>query len=686
MGSPLSFRTFAIISFVLLSLLLSAGISLSTDDEFQLLKEGYEHFFSYRPEKAAETFKSFLDKFPESSAKDAAMFWLGKSFVQLKYFDEAERLFAEVKQNYPESPFKQFIDSELEEITKMKSAARAKEEKIITDVAKDRDIRELADSRKPLEIEKGLAEAIDGRNKLKALLDDEIKKSEEMKAKVTVLTARESELRGRIDELEGQMKRWTESEKSLSDFKTEKNSLLLENKRLIEETVQMVKERDELKDKVKKYEDSTEADLDEKTKIRVVEMEKKNLVLEKDLSRKNEEKENLKALFDEEKAKAQGLKENIIRLREKESEYISLLLKVEEEQKNLREAKENIRKLGNEKESLESEIIIYKDFLNAAAAEKNVLANKLEEMEKRAYQREKDMNILNSYLTHLMFQKKPEQTEKEIKKGIEERDTLKVLLDEEKVKTGELKVRIAGIEAREMQIIGYMTNAAVVLHKLGIREVLWRTGDIYNDFVAEQVLFDEAIKAGIVLQPGEYKELAEKYGLNKEESDYLRRYMTIGSLAIIRAGDVKEDMIIEVLLVEYGRKITEKKKTLATELQKQASSGKSFEDIQKMYPDLVRFYRVDIPEFSRKFREESKVIQKISPNQGKPISVWTEKGYMILKPLSRKQSYNIFDDIPPEKKEKIRAFLKKWLDELKSRPVKISGPIDFYRQQSLSRV
>jgi len=278
----------------------------------------------------------------------------------------------------------------------------------------------------------------------------------------------------------------------------------------------------------------------------------------------------------------------------------------------------------------------------------------MQEMEKRAYQREKDMNILNSYLTHLMFQKKPDQTEKEIKKGIEERDAVKALLDAEKKKTD-----------KAPQIISYMTNAAVVLNKLGIREVLWRTGDVYNDFVAEQILFDEANKAGTVLQQEKYKELVERYKLNKEESDYLRRYMTIGGLVVMKAGDVKEDMIIEVLLVEYESKNIERKKTLATELQKHASSGRAFEDVQRMYPDLVKFYRLDIPEFSRKFREESKVIQKIKPNEDKPISVWTERGYMILKPLSRKQSYSIFEDLPQYKKEEIKVFLRKWLDELK---------------------
>ena len=82
--------------------------------EYDLLQKGYESYLSYQPEKAAEEFRTFLQEFPNSSARDAALFWLGKSLMQAKSTDEAGHVFTELKRQFPDSPFVAFIVTQSE--------------------------------------------------------------------------------------------------------------------------------------------------------------------------------------------------------------------------------------------------------------------------------------------------------------------------------------------------------------------------------------------------------------------------------------------------------------------------------------------------------------------------------------------------------------------------------------------
>jgi cell division septation protein DedD len=84
--------------------------------EVQLFDQAYYSYLSYRPEKAVEEFRTFLDEFPNSSAKDAALFWLAKSLLQVKSIHEAKKTFAYIKEQFPESPFICYVAKELETI------------------------------------------------------------------------------------------------------------------------------------------------------------------------------------------------------------------------------------------------------------------------------------------------------------------------------------------------------------------------------------------------------------------------------------------------------------------------------------------------------------------------------------------------------------------------------------------
>ncbi|MEW6675582.1 MAG: peptidyl-prolyl cis-trans isomerase [Nitrospirota bacterium] len=114
---------FNLSSLVVLSvvILIIVSSSYASYREFDLLDEGYEYYLSYQPVKAVETFNMFLKEFPDSSAKDAAMFWLGKSLIQIRSLREAKKVFSEIKREFPDSPFKQYVDTELELISKLET-------------------------------------------------------------------------------------------------------------------------------------------------------------------------------------------------------------------------------------------------------------------------------------------------------------------------------------------------------------------------------------------------------------------------------------------------------------------------------------------------------------------------------------------------------------------------------------
>jgi hypothetical protein len=108
----------AIFMFLMLSM---AGSVNAASRDVELFDRGYGYYLSYQPDKAAETFRTFLNEFPQSSAKDAVMFWLGKSLMQMNSYEEAGKFFSALRQNFPESPFSEYALQELETIKKVKS-------------------------------------------------------------------------------------------------------------------------------------------------------------------------------------------------------------------------------------------------------------------------------------------------------------------------------------------------------------------------------------------------------------------------------------------------------------------------------------------------------------------------------------------------------------------------------------
>ena len=97
--------------------------------EAELFDVGYEQYLSSRPEKAVEAFTLFLEEFPQSSAKDAAMFWMAKCLVQLRREQEAKNMFDRMTREFPESPLKPHAMREIETLSE--SGATKESEPIV---------------------------------------------------------------------------------------------------------------------------------------------------------------------------------------------------------------------------------------------------------------------------------------------------------------------------------------------------------------------------------------------------------------------------------------------------------------------------------------------------------------------------------------------------------------------------
>lgn len=464
------------------SLFLRVGDSDASSREFELFDKGYEYYLAYQPEMAVDTFSMFLLEFPGSSAKDAALFWIGKSLIQVKSFDEARKVFGGLKQEFPESPLIPHVERELGNLGNTLSP---KKTETSGEPVRGRAVREpgQADSEKKMHLlEQQLAKAVEERKKLGVLLEEEQKKTADMKAKMTELEKREAENR-------------------------------------------------------------------------------------------------------------------------------VLFAKGEDEQKRMAAEMERDRKqLRDERERLDAE--------------------------RRSM--------------------KPEPRKKSPKGNQKEEETVAPSGYEAPA------VKIMGEKYTTRQVIDFMLNSSSAMVKAGIREALWRNGNLFDDFVSEQILYDEAIRVKVSADAGGVNELAGKFKLTGDEAEYLGRYLSISDLIDRKIKSIPEERVVESLAVQYTESDKQGKVNLANELQGQARGGKTFEEIAAAFPDKVRFSVIGFQELQGWIKDRIELLR-----DGEISMVWTKDGYMILKPVMKRSSYRPFEDVRPGRKNEIRAFVRAWIEELK---------------------
>lgn len=479
----------------------------SSYGEFELFSRGYEFYLSYKPEKAVEAFETFLKEFPDSSARDAALFWLGKSFIQLKDYPMAERIFADIKQTFPESPFTPHIDKELEILGRVDMM---KETEAVLDDAKKR---------------KDTSESIPPEKKEKAdiLEVKTVKSPEDTRKKEPPVSPKPASL-----------------SKVGGEYTVQVGAL--KNK----------KAADRLMKKLKKngY----------------------NAIIRKGMSSEG-------TLF---KITAGEFSTK------KEAEIFALKLK---------------KTMG----------------LHALPIETGPTKREVREQIK-----DKDLS------------------------GDRE-ETVKVSSVSKEVKEHEIvAVSIEGRRYAMPQILEFMNNASSVIAKLGVKEVLWRTGDIHEDFINEHILYKEAERSGMKGDPEKLKDLAVRHRLTIEEEGYLYRYLVVSDLIGREVANMPGKRVVESLTVSYMESDKNDKALLASDLQAKAKRGISFEEIYKAYTKEVKFAILEFSDLQGWIKE------RISPLQDGEVSViWTKDGYMILKPVIKRTS------------DEMKAFVRKWLEDLR---------------------
>ena len=215
-------RTAACVIFLLA---FSLPSSRAGDLEAEMFAKGYEYILSLDPDNAAKTFRTFLQQFPQSSARDAAMFWLGRALISQKSYAEAEQLFFAIRQEFPESPYIRFIDTPLEEIAILRMSPSAPSS---GDLPPPVDGVPLKQDNATHVHDKEMAQVLEDRNRIRALLEQEKGVRGDLQLRVSELEEKERLLSRRVAEAESSLQKLSASEIALKTSKHEKDRLTSE--------------------------------------------------------------------------------------------------------------------------------------------------------------------------------------------------------------------------------------------------------------------------------------------------------------------------------------------------------------------------------------------------------------------------------------------------------------------------
>ena len=121
------------------------------------------------------------------------------------------------------------------------------------------------------------------------------------------------------------------------------------------------------------------------------------------------------------------------------------------------------------------------------------------------------------------------------------------------------------------------------------------------------------------------------------------------------------EKMAQSLLVSSTEKDKLEKALFATELQRDAKNGRSFEEMYKRHPQGVIFREIEPQKLEGWIKDRLKGLK----NGEVSDVLLTEGGYLILRPVMKKWSYRSWEDLTPEGKDKVKAFVRAWIEELK---------------------
>jgi len=586
----------------------------AADREAEMFTKGYEYLFSFNPEKAAQTFRVFLGEFPHSSARDAAQFWLGKALIALGSYAEAEQMFLDIKREFPESPFLSFVDRELAEIAKARSSLTGKEGKEIAPPAENiQSVEEYTAAEKDRQI----AQISDERDRMKTLLEEEKKAVREHQLRISDLETKESLLRKQYAEAEAKLQKIADMENTLRQIRDERDRLVSEAQKLRTEKnraeVDTARGREQ-SGNFEQYQHARDSLL-----LKISELEHQVWQKEAELFEGKEVQEKLRQEAEQERKSTDALRADIARLSQ-----IELIFK----------------------ELWKS----YEEVISDADQNSVILREKIAEHEARQPE-------ITKALTQL---REPSSAEEQPPLTQQERQ---VSFHPDSAQNEVLLIR--GKQYTLPQIIRAVSASTHAIEKLSIQEPVWRTGNPLDDFINEELLSEEAAGSGSMPDEEGYQETVNHYKLSADEADYLRKLMIIGSFIEKIYKDAAPELSIEILTVHHKNSNSSQNTVSAADLQKAARSGMSFEEIQKIYRDSVNFSRLRVDEFTSRYKDKSQIVGKLNFLSEETAVIWSEKGYMVIKPMARQKKFNPFSVVPKEEEEGMRSFLSGYIVELR---------------------
>lgn len=160
-------------------------------------------------------------------------------------------------------------------------------------------------------------------------------------------------------------------------------------------------------------------------------------------------------------------------------------------------------------------------------------------------------------------------------------------------------VRIGQDRLSLSSIVRDGTASRQLTDKIGAKSVPWRTGNIIDDSINEQVMARKAAEQGLVADAAAMQSITRQFALSTAEGTYLARYLVVDALCrkmtsapAITEKDAREyyekhkdhyagssENLIKLLSVAYDKSDELDKSLLAVEIQQEAQSGKPFESI-----------------------------------------------------------------------------------------------------------
>ncbi|MDP2158655.1 MAG: peptidyl-prolyl cis-trans isomerase, partial [Nitrospirota bacterium] len=231
-------------------------------------------------------------------------------------------------------------------------------------------------------------------------------------------------------------------------------------------------------------------------------------------------------------------------------------------------------------------------------------------------------------------------------------------------------------------------TARNVTDKIQVKNVPWRTGNIIDDFITEQILARKAQEGASSGDASVKESLVKQYALNAPEGVYLGKYLAIDGLIrkrfaapAISEKEAREyyekhtdqyvqgrDNRIRVLSVKYGKADELEKSIIAVEIMQEVQDGRTFDTVARRRAAVAVMKEMSLsrlPDWAH---------MKIAGLKEGEISniISLDNEFMIIQAISSKPAYRSFEEVRNEIEKKLSAeqsgrkeSLQDWLNSLR---------------------